>query len=296
MNAARREQGQPEIPVVAADERLEDYDLLEMVNVGLIPAVVVDSHKLSLWSQVYEEIEVHKDLAVHRGGEIAWAVRKESPELRKVLNGFVGKIKKGTLLGNVLIKRYLGTTRWIDNVGAGDARKRFRETVGYIKTYADRYAFDWLMIAAQGYQESKLDQSKRSHVGAIGVMQVMPTTAADPNVGIRGIERTEPNVHAGVKYLRFLKDRYFSDPEISLLDQTLLSFAAYNAGPGNIAKARARAKKMGLDANRWFGHVEIAAARTISREPVVYVRNVYKYYVAYGRIADIGREKSALKE
>ncbi len=296
LNRRREAAGQAVIPVVPADENLEDYDLMEMVNVGLIPAIVVDSHKAALWAQVYEDIEVHEDLAIHQDGDIAWALRKDSPKLRKVLNGFVRKARKGTLLGNVLIKRYLGTTKWIDNVGSGEARERYEATVSLIKEYAGQYDFDWLMITAQGYQESKLDQSKRSKAGAVGVMQVLPTTAADPNVGIEDIDQVRPNVHAGVKYLRFLKNRYFSAPEISPLDQMLFTFAAYNAGPGNIAKARRRAAKMGLDPNRWFGQVEIAAARTISREPVVYVRNIYKYYVAYDRIAAIGKTKSSLAE
>ncbi|MCG8596157.1 MAG: lytic transglycosylase F [Kiloniellales bacterium] len=291
LNQSRKAAGQPEVPIVLADENLEDYDLMEMVNVGLIPAVIVDSHKAALWGQVYEDIVVHENLAVHRGGNIAWALRKDSPKLLAALNGFVKTARKGTLLGNILIKRYLTTTKWIDNVRSGKARERYEATVAHIKEYAGQYDFDWLMITAQGYQESKLDQSKRSQAGAVGVMQVLPTTAADPNVGIADIDRVGPNVHAGVKYLRFLKDRYYSEPGISPLDQMLFTFAAYNAGPGNIAKARRKAAKMGLDPNRWFGQVEIAAARTISREPVVYVRNIYKYYVAYDRIAAIGEAK-----
>ena len=296
LNDERRQAGQPEIPIVEADERLEDYDLLELVNAGLIPAVIVDSHKAALWSQVFDSITVHQNLAVHRGGQIAWALRKDSPQLREAVNGFVKTARKGTLFGNVLIKRYLGSTQWIDNVRSGKARERYEATVSLIRKYAARYDFDWIMITAQGYQESKLDQSKRSPAGAIGVMQVLPTTAADPNVGIEDIEQAEPNVHAGVKYLRFLMDRYFDDPAIDPLDRQLFAFAAYNAGPRGIARARNKAVKMGLDPNRWFGQVEIAAAKTISREPVIYVRNILKYYVAYSRIALLNEDKAALPQ
>ncbi len=294
MNQARREGGQPEIPIVPVDELLEDYELLEMVNVGLIPAVIVDSHKAALWAQVYKDIVVHEDLAIHRDGKIAWALRKENPKLKKVVNGFVKKVKKGTLLGNILIKRYLGNAELMDNVRGQKAWERYESTVSHIQKYAAEYGLDWLVVTAQGYQESKLDQSVRSKAGAVGVMQILPSTAADPNVGIEGIDQIEPNVHAGVRYLRFLKDRYFSDPEITPLDQILFALAAYNAGPGNIARARKKAAKMGLDPNRWFGNVEIAAARTISREPVVYVRNIYKYYVSYERIAALGAAKASL--
>ena len=295
LNESRKEAGKPEIPIVAADELLEDYDLLEMVNADLLPAVIVDSHKAALWAQVFDNIVVHEDIAINTGGQIAWALRKDSPKLLEASNAFVKEIRKGSLLGNILLKRYLGSTDWIDNVRETSAVERYGATADFIKKYAGEYDFDWLMIMAQGYQESKLDQSKRSGAGAVGIMQVLPTTAADPNVGIENIDQPGPNVHAGVKYLRFLRDRYFDKQEIAPLDQVLFSFAAYNAGPANIAKARKKAEAMGLDSNIWFGQTEIAAAKSISREPVVYVRNIYKYYVAYDQISEIQMERQNAK-
>ncbi len=296
LNKQRERAGKNPIPVETADERLEDYDLLEMVNAGIIPAIIVDSHKMELWSQIYGKIMVHKGLAVNTGGSIAWAVRKQSQQLLKAINGFNKVLRKGSLLGNILIKRYMNTD-WIDNVTAPEARKKFQSVTGLLQKYSRQYDFDWLMIAAQGYQESKLDQSKRSKAGAVGVMQVMPTTAADPKVGIPDIHLTENNIHAGVKYLRFIRKTYFGDDKISPLDRVLFSFGAYNAGPRSISRASKRAKRMGLDPNRWFGHVEVAAARTISREPVTYVRNIYKYFVTYKKLekARMSREESRKK-
>jgi len=295
INKKRKKAGKPEIPVIATDEILEDYDLLEMVNAGLIPAIVVDSHKAALWAQVFDHITVHEDIKVHTGGNIAWALRKSDRKLLKTLNQFVKKIRKGTLLGNILIKRYLGSPKWIDNALAETGRDRHQATLAFIKRYAGQYDFDWLMIMAQGYQESRLDQKKRSHAGAIGIMQVLPATAKDPNVGIKDISKAEPNIHAGVKYLRFLRDHYFSSDDMTPLNQMLFSFAAYNAGPRNVAKARSRAKKKGRDPNVWFGQTEFVAGATISREPVVYVRNIYKYYVAYRSVADIQSQRKAVK-
>lgn len=294
LNKERKQQKKKTIPINKADELLEDHDLLEMVNAGIIPAVIVDSHKAELWAQVFKNIKVHKNLAVHSGRSIAWAIRKDAPQLLESVNGFVKKSRKGTLLGNILIKRYLGSSKWIENVYNKESQQRYQETIEIIKRYSDRYDFDWLMIAAQGYQESRLDQSKRSPAGAIGIMQVRPSTAKDPNVNIKNIDKAENNIHAGVKYLRFIRDRYFSDPEIEQLDRVLFSFAAYNAGPANITKARNKAGTMGFDRNRWFGNVEVAASRTISREPVVYVRNIYKYYVAFKHIEMIRKEKEAI--
>jgi membrane-bound lytic murein transglycosylase MltF len=281
LNRARIAAGQPPIPIVAANENLEDFDLFELLDVGVVPALVVDDHKAALYGGLFDQVTVHADLAIHEGGEVAWAVRPDAPNLLAAVNGFVATAKKGTELGNILFRRWLSDADRIRNAITPEEDVKFAETIGFIRAHAEAYDFDPILIAAQGYQESRLEQSKRSQAGAIGIMQVMPATARDPVVDIPDIHIAERNVEAGVKYLRFLRDRYFNDPAIDELDQTLFPFAAYNAGPGNVAKARARAQAMGLDPNVWFGNVEIAAARVISREPVVYVRNILKYYVTY---------------
>jgi len=281
LNSERKAQGKQLIPITEADENLEDFDLLDMVNAGVLQAVVVDSHKATFWEQIFDKIVVHRDLSVHSGNQIAWAVRKDSPRLMKSITAYSKTVKKGTLLGNIVLNRYLGNTRWLKTALASEDRKRYEETIEIIKQYAGQYEFNWLIIAAQAYQESRFDQSKRSPAGAVGVMQVLPTTAADKAVGIPDISTLENNIHAGVKYLHWLRKTYFSDAAISPLDQILFSFAAYNAGPGNMRRARRRAEKLGFDPNRWFGNVEIGMYRAVSGEPASYVRNIYKYYVTY---------------
>jgi membrane-bound lytic murein transglycosylase MltF len=253
---------------------------------------VVDSHKAKFWAQVFPNIKVHHDLAVHTGNQVAWAVRKDSPKLLETVNVFSKTIRKGTLLGNIILKRYMAGAGWMNNALATDERKRYDETVELIKLYAGKYDFDWLMIAAQAYQESHFDQSKKSSAGALGIMQLLPTTAADPAVGIPDISSAEDNIHAGVKYLRWLRDTYFSDEEIDPLDRILFSFAAYNAGPGNTARARRRATQLGFDPNRWFGNVEIGMYRAVSGEPASYVRKIYKYYVTYRRLEQSRQERA----
>ena len=123
---------------------------------------------------------------------------------------------------------------------------KFAETIDFIRQNASAYDFDPVLIAAQGYQESRLDQSKRSSAGAIGIMQLMPAISVDPNVSIPEIEVAERNVEAGVKYLWYLRNQYFSGPAITPFDQACFAFAAYNAGPRNIRKARAL-RAIGLD-------------------------------------------------
>jgi membrane-bound lytic murein transglycosylase MltF len=193
----------------------------------------------------------------------------------------VYKRQKGTLTGNVVLNRYLKQAEWARNALAGEEGERFERTVGLFREYGERYGFDHLMLTALAYQESRLDQSLRSKAGAIGIMQMLPSTAADPNVGIADISTLENNIHAGTKYLRFLRDRYFSDPAIDPINQTLLTFAAYNAGPARVQQLREEAARTGLDPDVWFGSVEHVAARRVGRETVQYVANIAKYYVAY---------------
>lgn len=284
LNQRREAAGRQPIPVIEADAYLEDYDLLDMVHAGTIPAIVVDSHKMALWREVFEGVVVHEDLVLNENGEIAWALRKDSTRLLEAVNSFMVRVRQGSLIGNVLLNRYLGSPGWIEDIRRGDPLREYDEAVGIIKRHAAGYEFDWKMILAQAYQESRLDQSKKSGAGAIGIMQVLPSTAADPNVAIPDIHLIGNNVEAGIKYLRFLRDRYFDKPGISRLDEILFSLAAYNAGPRNVAKARKRAARMGLDADRWFSNVEVAMARTAGREPVTYVRNIYKYFVSFSLI------------
>lgn len=298
LNESLKAKGIEMVDVIDADENLEDSDLLEMVNAGLLPMAIVDRHKAEFWVQVFKDIRLHPELAVNTGGEIAWAFRKNSPQLKEVVNRFVTKSRKGTLLGNILFKRYLEDARYVKNALDPDELEKFNTAVGFLRKYSGQYGLDWLLVGALGYQESGFDQSKRSDAGAIGVMQLLPSTARDPVVGIPNIEELEPNIHAGVKYLHFLHDRYFKEDDIGLLDQWLFAAAAYNAGPSRVAKLRKEAEESGLDPNKWFRNVELIAAKRIGRETVQYVSNIFKYYTAYKLIMNEGRqrEESRVKE
>jgi membrane-bound lytic murein transglycosylase MltF len=270
-----------EVKIRDAEELLEDEDLLEMVNAGLLDWAVVDDYKARIWADVFDNITVREDLVLRSGGRIGWAIRKESPQLAGALNEFLKSHRQGTLKGNILINRYLRDFNWAQNALAADDYKRFEEVSRIFMKYGEQYGFDFLMVAAQGYQESRLDQSARSRAGAIGIMQLLPSTAADSSVGIPDISKAEPNIHAGVKYLDFIRNRYFSEPEIDRFNQTLFAFAAYNAGPARIRKLRDKAAQQGYNPNVWFDNVEVIAAREIGHETVQYVANILKYYIAY---------------
>ena len=280
-NRKLKDEGKKPVRVVPADEHLEDEDLLEMLNAGLLSMTVVDSHKGKFWAQIFDRIILHPEIRFRENASIAWAVQKNTPDFRATINAFVKNHKRGTLMGNIIFKRYLENTKYVSNSLAEKDRRQFEQAVQYFQKYGDMYDFDWLMLAALAYQESRIDQSRRSPVGAIGVMQILPSTAKDRNINVPGIEKIEPNIHAGTKYLRYIADRYFSDPGIDSTNQMLLSFAAYNAGPAKISELRKEVEKMNLDPNVWFKNVEVVAAKRIGRETVQYVSNIFKYYVAY---------------
>jgi len=296
LNKQLSKKGKVPIKLVEANEYLEDEDLLEMVNAGLIPMIIIDSHKGEFWTHIFDNITLHPNIKFRENGKIAWAIRKNTPLLTKEINEFVKKNKKGTLHGNMLFKRYLKDTKYVKNSLDAGERKRFHATLKFFKKYGDQYDFDWLMLAALAYQESTIDQSKRSHAGAVGVMQILPTTAKDKNVNIPDIENIDQNIQAGTKYLRFMMDRYFDDPKIDSLNRGLLAFASYNAGPAKVSKLRKEAVEMGLDPNVWFRNVEVVAAKRIGRETVQYVSNIFKYYLAYRLITEQEELKTTVKK
>ncbi|MDX1334867.1 MAG: lytic transglycosylase F [Gammaproteobacteria bacterium] len=281
LNQKLIKKGKKPIKIVHANELMEDADLLEMVNAGMIPMTVVDDHKARFWADVFKDINLHEDITFNTGGQIAWAIRKNSPQTKWMLDEFVKKHKKGTRMGNILYKRYLVHNKWAKKSLSEKELKKLKDLSELFRKYSDKYEFDYLMMVALAYQESQLNHKKRSPVGAVGIMQVLPSTAADKNVNIPDIEDLENNIHAGHKYLRFIRDRYFDDPEIDDLNKMLFSFASYNAGPAKVRRLRNEAKKSGLDPNVWFGNVEVIAAKRIGRETVQYVSNIYKYYLAY---------------
>ncbi|MGI9568193.1 MAG: transglycosylase SLT domain-containing protein, partial [Desulfobulbia bacterium] len=281
LNKTFKKRGLRLIDIIEADEHFEDYDLLQMVNDGLINITVVDDHIASLWSGILKDLKLYQDIAINERGDIGWAFRKNSPRLAEVINDFIETTKIGTEFGNVVFKKYLNDNKWARNALSPKSIERYKSVVELFKKYADRYEFDYLMTKAIAYQESRLDHNKRSPCGAVGIMQLLPKTAADRNVDIPNIENLENNVHAGHKYLRFIQDRYFSVPEINYLNRHLLTLAAYNAGPKKILDLRNEARRRGLDPNIWFNNVEVIAAEIIGRETVQYVSNIYQYYIAY---------------
>ncbi len=269
------------LELVAADELLEAEDIVEMISLGEVDITVMDDYKAEFWAGVLPNIVVRHDLAIATGGSIAWALRKDSPLFAERLDGFLKKYGKGSLFGNDTYNRYLKKAARARCANSTAQSDEIQELVSLFTRYGEQYSIDWLRLAAQAYQESGLRQDRVSSSGAVGIMQIKPSTAADRNVGIEDVTVLENNIHAGTKYLRFIADRYFNHEEIGGLDQWLFSLAAYNAGPARINRLRIEAEDNGYDPTIWFDNVEIIAARRIGRETVTYVSSIFKYYVAY---------------
>ena len=281
LNERFKAQGLAPVKIMPANENLETEDLLQMVNAGLYGMTVADQHIAQLWQSLYTDMQIQAGVYLHQGGKLSWALRKSSPQFQQVLSAFVKEHKIGSEFGNISMRRFKNNKRVLNATSQAEMQK-FKALVGVFQKHAGTYDFDHLMLMAQGFQESQLDQRARSRAGAVGVMQLLPSTAADPAVGIKGIDTSvDKNIEAGSKYMRLLADKYLDDPELTPVNRTLMSFAAYNAGPGNLMKFRRLAEKSGLDPNVWFGNVEQAAARIVGRETVDYVGNIYKYYVVY---------------
>ena len=294
LNARFAREGRPPVRLVPLPDALEDEDTLEMVNVGLIDLVVVDDWIARIWSPILPHVRLVEQAAVRTGGRIGWALRKESPRLQAALAAFYeGVARKQGLVGYLRVQSTQRVKQFRNN--ASDAEvKRFEEMLAVFRTYGARYHFDPLMLAAQGYQESRLEQSAKSPVGAIGVMQVLPATGAQLKVG--DIRLVEPNIHAGAKYMDHIMEEYFADAKLADDVRTLFAFAAYNAGPGRIAGMRKLAAQRGFDPDQWFNHVEVVTAEKVGMETATYVRNIYKYYVSYRLILAAAERRRAAEE
>ena len=292
-NAELKAAGKPPVRIRPAPEVLSDEDMLEMVSAGLVQATLVEDHIAEFWQQVFPGLVLNPAAAVRSDAQAGMMVRKGSPQLLAELNAFLARYPEGSLTRNVLLQKYLKSVKYAKPATASEDMKRLQDVVGLLRKYGGQYDMDYLLMAAQAYQESGLDHGRRSAVGAIGVMQVMPATGAEQKVG--DIRQLEPNVHAGVKYMRFMIDHYYKDEPMDELNKALFAFASYNAGPARVRGLRQKAAARGLDPNKWFNNVEIVAAESIGRETVQYVSNIYKYYLAYQMVMENAKERESAK-
>ena len=281
INARLLVKGRPPLEPVRSSGLLTSEDMLDLVNSGVVDLSIVESHIARLWSSAHPNIAILEFPKISAHTPISWAVRKNNPELKTSLDRFLRSRRSGSRFGNIYFRQYFKETRWIDNPLSPTDHAKFSRYVPLFRKYGAKYGFDWMLLAAVAYQESQMKNRRRSHAGAVGLMQVMPATAGDANVAIDNIRDPEQNVHAGTKYLALLRDVYFPAREFDPEERIRFILAAYNAGPNMIARCQRLTRRMGRDPSKWFGHTELATRRLVGNETVRYVSNVVKYYLAY---------------
>ena len=269
-------------------------EIISRVADGEFDLTIADSHIAAL--EMAWRDDVVADIALGDPVDHGWAVRSESPSLLAALNSFIDKEYRG-LFYNVVYERYFSS-----NAGQpplpleARAEEGLCPWDGLVRTYSSTYGFDWRLVVALMFQESRFDPEARSPNGALGLMQMLPRTAGQ--LGFSALHDPETGIHAGVKYLAWLRDRFEND--LSVHDRTWFALAAYNAGYGHVQDARRLATQLGLDRDRWFSNVE-RAMLLLSRpdyaqsarygycrgaEPVAYVRTIRDRFAAYSRTAE----------
>jgi membrane-bound lytic murein transglycosylase MltF len=294
LHARLRAAGRPGVNIVEAPAALEEEDLLEMVNAGIAPYAVADGHLAAAWDRVMPDTEL-TEASLATNQNIAWAVRPDATELRALLDRFVEeRVERDRSTAMTIWRRYFQDTRFLKNPVGLAERDRVRQLAPHFRGESERVGFNWLMMLAQGFQESQLDPAARSHVGALGVMQLMPATGRE--MGARDLTAAEQNIRAGIAYMDRLRGRYFNDPALAEEERVYFALAAYNAGPNRINRLREEAPKMGLDPNRWFGHMERVVQARVGSEPVRYVANIRAYFLTYAGLAEQAQERAEDRE
>ena len=260
-------------------------DMLELISIGKYDYSLVNSFWAKTISKAFGNLVVLKDPAFRKNVEISWAVRKNNPQLLKIVNRFLPKVRRGTLLGNLFSYKYFHDIGRIFTADANLKSNTISKYDKYFKKYGEKYGFDWRLLAALCYQESRFEPAIKNKWGAIGLFQIKQKTANEPYVKIKdieGVNNIENNIHAGVKYLAWIRDRYFTkNKDMSEESKLRMTLAAYNAGPRRVLQAIEKAKVIGLDPNRWFRNVELGMLKRGYPEPVFYVSEINKHYVSY---------------
>lgn len=297
MNQALGRLGLPAIEIIKANPLLEAEDLLEMVNAGLFEYTVVDSHIAEIYKNIFHDLRVQDEFIFHHGGNIAWAINQNLPDLKNALNEFIKKYARpGKFLGNSLYKKYFKNPFWIQQPLSLNALNEIPCLQYYFEKYSEFFDFDWYLIASQAYQESGFKQDLVSKANAVGIMQIKPSTAKSKIVNIPNIHDLETNILAGIKYLAFIRDFYFDKPEYSQEDKINFTLAAYNAGPGRIRKLQRMAEARGLNPHKWHYNVEVMARQEIGQETVDYVTKIQKTKIALKLSKELAEKKHRLKE
>lgn len=258
---------------------LDDEAMLQMANDGLIQFVMSTEWRANLWKPYLKNIQIHSDIEFDIGGNIGWAIRDVDKALQEDILAFSsGQLNDEAIL--LFAKDDFNQRKnALKDPKSKEDWARFMSMRPLFEKYGNQYDLSPLFLASFGFQETMLNQDLISPSGAIGVMQLTASTGSAMDVG--NIRQLDSNIHAGAKYLNQLASQNFNGDGLDKSNQALFAIASYNIGPANVIRARKLASKLGFDPNKWFLNVEMAASELFGIEPMNYVRNVYKYFVAY---------------
>ncbi|HUP56552.1 MAG TPA: transporter substrate-binding domain-containing protein [Bdellovibrionota bacterium] len=278
------EESGEDVDVRAVDANLNAENVMEMVSLKGADYTLVNSYWAERIGRRFKNLTMLDDQPFRKEVEVGWAVRKGSPELLKELNAFIPKVRKGTLLGNTFGQKYFDNLSRLHR-DFDLAAQKISNYDASIKKYAKQYGFDWRLLAALCLEESQFRQEIDNKFGAVGLFQIKQSTADEPYVSvgpIRGKANADNNIHAGVKYLAWLKKSFFdSEDQLSEDERLRMMLAAYNAGPARVQEAIGKARRMGLNPHVWFRNVEVAMLSLGVPETVLYVSEINKHYVSY---------------
>ncbi len=277
------------INVIPVHEKLGQLELLELVSMGRFEFAVIDIQVAQLAKQVFSDFKIYDELELAPQSKIRWAVNPKNHSLMVQLNQFLVKSRASKILQRLIYRSYFRDLKKIRTEYFSKETQRISKYDEFFKKYGKKYSWDWRLLSALAYQESRFRQNIQNRWKATGIMQIKPFVAKEPYVNIpdiKGPTNFENNIHAGVKYLSWLKRVFFSSPDIDDKNSIRLSMAAYNAGIGRLRRAQAYAKKQGLDPNKWFGNVEVALLKMGYIEPVNYVSEINKRYLSYALMID----------
>jgi len=279
------------VDLVPAPEDLDVEEIIDRVALGEYDLTVVDSHLLALELTHRDDVAAAFDLTGPQPQ--GWAVRASDTQLLRAIDGFWAREFRGPFY-NVVYRRYFRSPEIAElkrTAGQPFGRGRFTQWDDAVRRIALEHGFDWRLVVALMYQESRFDPNAESWAGALGLLQVMPLTARE--LGYRDLSDPVTNIQAGTRYLAQLREQFA--PELYAEDRIWFALAAYNAGLGHVLDAQRVARQQGWNAHRWFGHVE-NAMRLLSRpefarqarhgyltghRPVAYVRQIRDRYSAY---------------
>jgi membrane-bound lytic murein transglycosylase MltF len=272
-----------------ADE-LEDDNLLAIVGEGLIPYMVLDQRKLELWQDVYNNVVPYPNLAIDTNGEIAWVLRKNSPQLLKIVSDFSLHHQNAPIDLTALRESTKKDVLHFNNLTEENIQRFVQLYPVFVKS-GTKYGINPLLLAALAFEQSGFSEEKVGNNGELGIMQLAPFIEREVDVEPteEDAQALELHITAAAKYLASLRENNFMDLADDPKNQMIFVLAAYLNGPEKINEMRWITGKMGKNGNKWFNEVNVTVSRLVGRESVRAVRAIALYLVTYRMAIESGR-------